>query len=278
MPNERRTNPRLGLAIPMHVQGFLADGTTWEEVTTTIDVSSGGACFPLGHEADLGRVLLVTLALPRRLRQYDLTEPSYRVYSVVRGVRRTSDPPRIAVIFCGKHPPRGFEERPAARYVPPTAPLVGARAPQGLRAGDLEDEPPPSLDTLVGGPPVAPGLPPPPVPGAPVPEFQSPDESPEDRRHSPRVELFVNFTIQLVDEWGAVLQEELTVADNVSKGGARVMTSLAFTVGDVLLLQEAKGSFATRAEVRATTRVQRTIDRLHLRFLDREAPDRLLRQ
>jgi hypothetical protein len=100
---------------------------------------------------------------------------------------------------------------------------------------------------------------------------------PEDRRGAPRIEKFVNFTIQLVDEWGAVLQEELTVADNVSRGGARVMTSLAFHVGEVILLQEAGGGFATRAEVRGVTKVQPTVDRLHLRFLDRHAPERLLR-
>lgn len=88
----------------------------------------------------------------------------------------------------------------------------------------------------------------------------------------------MNFTLQLVDEWGAVLQEELTVADNVARGGARVMTSLSFRVGDVILLQEAGGGFATRAEVRGVTRVQTSIDRLHLRFVDRQAPDRLLRQ
>ena len=278
MSTERRKNPRLGLAIPLRVQGFLADGTTWEELTTTVDVSSGGACFPLGHEADLGQVLLLSLALPKRLRQHDRNEASYRVYSLVRGVRRTSAPPRVATVFFGKDPPRGFEERPAARYLLPADPRAAAPAPRGLRAEDADDDPAPPPETLVGEPIASGGLPPPPVPGAPVPEFQSPGEAPEDRRLFPRVDLFVNFTIQLVDEWGAVLQEELTVADNVSKGGARVMTSLGFKVGDVLLLQEAKGSFATRAEVRGTTRVQLAIDRLHLRFLDREAPDRLLRQ
>jgi hypothetical protein len=116
------------------------------------------------------------------------------------------------------------------------------------------------------------------VAGAPYPEFLPTSEVPRDRRGAPRVDLFVNFTIQLVDEWGAVLQEELTVADNVSRGGARVMTSLGFQPGEVLLLQEAGGGFATRAEVRAITKVQPTVDRLHLHFLDRQAPDRLLRQ
>jgi hypothetical protein len=90
--------------------------------------------------------------------------------------------------------------------------------------------------------------------------------------------VFVNFTIQLVDEWGAVLQEELTVADNVSRGGARVMTTLSFQKGDVVLLQEAGGGFATRAEVRGVSKAQPTIERLHLQFIDRQAPDRLLRQ
>ena len=61
MPTERRKNPRLGLAIPLRVQGFLADATTWDEMTSTLDVSQGGACFALSHDAELGQVLLLSL-------------------------------------------------------------------------------------------------------------------------------------------------------------------------------------------------------------------------
>ncbi len=89
--------------------------------------------------------------------------------------------------------------------------------------------------------------------------------------------MFVNFTLQLTDAEGTIVQQELTVADNIGRGGARVMTALPFHVGDVVLLQEAAGAFATRAEIRAVTRVQPAFERLHLRFIDREAPDRLLR-
>ncbi|HXK11412.1 MAG TPA: PilZ domain-containing protein [Vicinamibacteria bacterium] len=307
MPTERRKSPRLGLAIPVRVQGFLADGTTWDEMTTTLDVSAGGACFPLTHEADLGQVLLLSLALPKRLRQFDLTDASYRVYSLVRGVRRTADPARVGIMFFGKFPPRAFNEKPGARYLFPNDSLVNAPVPRGLREGDGEPDGP-SLDTLVGEPVPAgrraspepsdgptgehappalsasagargrAGVPPAPLAGVPAREFEPPVPGHADRRQSPRVDIFVNFTIQLVDEWGVVLQEELTVADNVSQGGARVMTSLGFEVGEVVLLQEAGGGFATRAEVRAKTRVQATVDRLHLRFLDRQAPDRLLKQ
>jgi hypothetical protein len=335
MPTERRKNPRLGLAIPARIQGFLADGSIWDEMTTTIDVSSGGACFPLSHAAELGQVLLLTLALPKRLRQFDLVEASYRVYTLVRGVRRRGEQPRVGVMFFGKQPPRGFHERPAARFLLPSDSIINAPAPQGLRSGDTPfagvptagnaaDELP--FDAMVGAnaatdafPPLEPPpedsgwrfTPPPmtaasshpksrvmvPHPAASThpksrvmvphpgngpafqgPAFQPTRDVPDDRRDGPRAEKFVNFTIQLVDEWGVVLQEELTVADNVSRGGARVMTTLTFHKGDIVLLQEASGGFATRAEVRGISKAQPTIERLHLHFLDRQAPDRLLRQ
>ena len=235
-------------------------------------------------------------------------------------------------MFFGKYPPRGFQERPAARYLLPSDSIVNAPAPQGLRAGETPfagtpaARPPTPASTSMRprstrssarprsatGPPEAacvrrarrplrasrpddssagtrPAFIARPRSRAPAPACRPPpcrarrprSSSPRTRcrttvARAPRVDLFVNFTIQLVDEWGAVLQEELTVADNVAKGGARVMTSLAFQVGDVLLLQEAGGGFATRAEVRGITRAQRTVDRLHLRFLDRQAPERLL--
>jgi hypothetical protein len=315
MPTERRKNPRLGLAIPARIQGFLADGSIWDEMTTTIDVSSGGACFPLSHAAELGQVLLLTLALPKRLRQFDLTEASYRVYTLVRGVRRRGEQPRVGVMFFGKQPPRGFHERPAARFLLPSDSIINAPPPQGLRSGDAPFGGMPTGGTaahelpfegMVGAnaatgalPPLVPPpedsgsrFTPPPMTAASThpksrvmvshpgngPAFQPTSDVPNDRRDGARAEKFVNFTIQLVDEWGVVLQEELTVADNVGSGGARVMTTLSFQVGDIVLLQEAGGGFATRAEVRGISRAQPTIERLHLRFIDRQAPDRLLRQ
>jgi len=284
---ERRKNLRLGLAIPVRVQGFFADGTTWEEFSTTEDVSAGGASFPLSRDVLLGQILHLSLALPKRLRQFDLNDAAYRVYTLVRGVRRRGGQPLVGVMFFGKYPPRGFRERPGARYLLPSDSAPGAQPPA------FPEEPPPDADEKpAGGPadpdpssppthaasPGAPAVPPPPIPSAPRDKFVPSREVPQDRRQSPRVELFLNFTLQQVDEWGAVLQEELTVADNVGRGGARVMTTLPFRVGDVILLQEAGGGFATRAEVRGVTQTQPSITRLHLKFLDREAPHRLMRQ
>jgi hypothetical protein len=331
LSGERRKNARLGLAIPARVQGYTAEGSTWEEFATTDDVSLGGACFPLAHDVELGQILFLTLALPKRLRQYDLHDASYRVYTLVRSVRRRPDQHRVGVMYFGKYPPRGFHDRPGARYLlpsdspgaspdesdttpetaaePPTptpaegqapvsSPSPPAEPPPPFEPPDLLDAlpdedgargtPPPSPGPATPTPPVSwgtdpepeprPGVPPAPTPAAPTIEFHPSREVPEDRRASPRMQMWVNFTIEQVDEWGQVLQEELTVADNVSRGGARVMTTLTFQVNDVILVQEAGGGFATRAEVRAITRVQPTTERLHLKFLDRQAPDRLLRQ
>lgn len=344
-PGERRKNARLGLAIPVRVQGYLADGSTWEEFTTTDDVSLGGSCFPLARDVELGQILFIGLALPKRLRQYDLYDSSYRVYTLVRSVRRRPDQNRIGVMFFGKYPPRGFHERPSARYLLPTdskddtaqaatppeaspeapppsppGPAPQAAAPPEAPPSPASEAPSPAQMEPAPEPPEAafptppglepppqrfekpippeptpetprpvtwgrdpqpeprPGVPPPPAPAAPAVEFHPSREVPQDRRDHPRMQLFVNFTIQQVDEWGAVLQEELTVADNVSQGGARMMTTLGFQVSDVILVQEAGGGFATRAEVRGVTRVQPTVERLHLKFLDRQAPERLLRQ
>jgi hypothetical protein len=225
---------------------------------------------------ELGQVLLLRLPLPMRLREHDLSDASYLVYSLVRGVRRRSEQPRVGVMFFGKQPPRGFHERPFSRYLLPGDSLRGPTLPGGPLPEDT-----PTGPLTAAGPGSAqaepqPGVPPAPVPGTPSQTFLQPQHVGEERRSAPRTDVFVNFVLQQVDEWGTVLQEELTVADNVGRGGARVLTAHGFKVGDTVLVQEAGGGFATRAEVRGITRFQATVDRLHLRFIDRQAPDRLL--
>lgn len=267
--NERRKSFRMDMSLPVRVHGFAEDGTSWEEVANTDDVSQGGLGLHLSRSVELGQVLLLTLPLPKRLREFDLSEAVYRVYALVRGIVYNSDKTRVGVMFFGKYPPRGFHEKPGARYLLPGDSVAGMPVPPGLREGIPPASPPPRLgpnETL-----------PPPEPNATTRLHLDPN-APEmhDRRAHPRVDLFVNFTLQLVDEWGVVLQEELTVADNLSRGGGHVLTSLEFAKKDVVLLQETNGTFATRAEVRGVKEGRDGIIRLHLKFLDGQTPDRLL--
>jgi serine/threonine protein kinase len=99
-----------------------------------------------------------------------------------------------------------------------------------------------------------------------------------DRRQSTRLDIFVNFVLKRVGTLGTVLQEERTIAENISRTGARVMTSMtAVTTGDVVQLQEIGGGFQTRAEVRNAYVGRDNIRRLNLRFVDGPAPDRLVK-
>jgi hypothetical protein len=315
---ERRHNYRMDMAVAVRVQGYLPGGASWEEMTQTDDVSTGGTSFTLKHSVELGQVLHLTLALPKRLRQHDLGDAVYHVYSLVRGISRRTEEYRVGVMFFGKFPPRGFQKTPWARFLLPSdsATLAVARgaaepapssdtAPASALPEKAPPEDAPSADGLAADRSTAPSpfspddssvwenvpLPasvlsftPPlgvraPVWFTPLDEDPPPSQTAEtdERRSHPRFQMFLNFTIQQVDEWGAVLQEELTVADNLSRGGAHVKTTLDFSEGDVVLLQEAGGGFATRAAIRAVVEGPDGIARLHLKFLDRQAPDRLLK-
>jgi serine/threonine protein kinase len=138
-------------------------------------------------------------------------------------------------------------------------------SPTGSLPVVIPSSPPPdaSSDTRSG-----------PVPVPPAP----PNTSYADRRQSTRLDIFVNFVLRRVGTLGTVLQEERTIAENISRSGARVMTSMTtVSTGDVVQLQEIGGGFQTRAEVRNAYVGRDNIRRLNLRFVDGPAPDRLVK-
>lgn len=106
---------------------------------------------------------------------------------------------------------------------------------------------------------------------------QDPKPLPKERRQARRFDFFVNLRLRREDEGkGPGPAEETTVAENLGKGGARVMTSLTHTKGDVVYVEELGGSFRTRAEIKNVYIGTDNVPRLNLRFLDAEAPDRLI--
>lgn len=107
------------IRLPVRVQGRDPSGTTWEEMSASEDVSAGGVALALKRAVRVGQVLLLTLPLPPRFRQYDLTQASYRVYGLVRGWRPGR---RLGVLFLGKNPPRGAETLPTELFLMPGDP------------------------------------------------------------------------------------------------------------------------------------------------------------
>lgn len=107
----------------MRVQGRDSDGTTWEEMSSCEDASAGGVGLHLNRPVVLGQVLHLSMPLPQRFRQYDLTDPSYRIYTLVRNVRPAPGGGlRVGLLFLGKHPPRGAESRPGELFLMPGDP------------------------------------------------------------------------------------------------------------------------------------------------------------
>jgi hypothetical protein len=219
-----RKDERMALRIPVKVDGFDASGP-WQEMTMSVDTSASGVAFTLRHGAQFGQVLLLSLPLPKRFRQYDLTDPSYRVYAVVRRVEKTRDSSILGAMFLGKSPPRGFDKNPSGRYL-----LAQDQGP-GTRA---------------------------------------------ERRAHQRHEMPYNLKISRTDVGAPGPQQEYTVAENLGKGGARVLTSLPVVKGEVVVVEEMAGPFRTRAEIRNIYIGKDHIPRLNLKFLDGEAPDRLI--
>jgi hypothetical protein len=120
---ERRKQRRVPMKLPVRVQGREADGTAWEEMCTSEDASAGGVSLRLKRPVLLGQVLHLSLPLPQRFRQYDLTDPSYRVYTLVRYVHAApGGAHRVGVVFLGKSPPRGASTLPGELFLMPGDP------------------------------------------------------------------------------------------------------------------------------------------------------------
>jgi serine/threonine protein kinase len=105
----------------------------------------------------------------------------------------------------------------------------------------------------------------------------TPSLTPPERRRATRLETPINFKLRRVGSEGQVLQEELTFAENIGRGGARVFTSIAsIAPGDIVHLEQIDGPFKTRAEVRGIYFGKDKQRRLNLHFVDSPAPDYLV--
>jgi hypothetical protein len=217
--------------VTVQVRGHDQDGTAWEEMTASDDISYGGASFPLHHSHGVGQVLLLSAPLPRNFRRYDLQETSYKSYALIRNSRSNDSGTRVVgVMFLGRVPPKGFEARPGGRYRLPTDP----------RAANAPSEPQP----------------------------------PGERRRNERLQLFVDLRLRRTGMAGST--EEQTVTENLSRGGARVFTTLSVARGETLTVCDLDGRVAVDAVVRNVYVGPDRVTRLNLQFPDLRAFERLL--
>src|SRR5690349_1656729 len=123
MPEERnwtRIRKRLALQLPVRVYCRETPDFEWTEITRLINVTPFGAGFTLKRPTEKGRLLHMTIPMPRQLRVYDHVEDQYRIWGIVRHLKAefTSDGIvfYVGVAFIGKTPPPSYEQEPWRRY------------------------------------------------------------------------------------------------------------------------------------------------------------------
>jgi PilZ domain len=210
-------------------------------MTRLEDISAFGAAFNLKRPVKRGRLILISLPMPRQLRCYDYLEPQYRVWAVVRRciAIATSDDSReyaVGIAFVGKNPPQGYVENPAKLYE------LATREDGGL--WQLYEMP------------------------------AIPDESelPVDLRRHTRFAIPEPILIESLDENGDVSESEATVTENLSLGGAAVFSSFNVEAGTFLRVRSERHGISIISIVRGSSLGQDGIARLHLEFIDNFFP------
>lgn len=240
--SKKRIRERIHLALPVRVRGREMGSREWTEMTRLVNVTPFGAGFNLSRPTEVGRLLHLTLAMPRPLRVFDHVEDQYRVWGLVRYVRLL-DPKEakgalieVGVAFIGKRPPRSYEGDPTRRYdIPRTGDEAKPWNPQ-------ED----SVEQLA--------------------EVSTDDKRKETRQLIP-VEVFIE-----VFEDDKLVKTENTVTENISPKGATVFTELDVTPGTFIKMSSARHNVTVLAVVRTRRKGEDGIMRLHLEFVGSEWP------
>lgn len=234
--NWKRIRERLALALPVRVQGRETPDFEWTEMTRLTNVTPFGAGFPLKRPTEKGRLLHMTIPMPRQLRVYDYLETQYRIWAVVRYLKATSSDNRtvfdIGVAFIGKRAPASYETEPWKRYD------ISNTAFQALAAPD---------------------------------DILSPLPSADQRTHT-RHNIAVDMRLELVDPDGKVIESEHTVTENISAKDATVFTTLEIPQGRFIRLSSEQYGITRHAAIRSRSTGGDGVPRIHVEFIDEEWP------
>jgi hypothetical protein len=238
--NDRRIQ-RVSLALPVRVESKVNRTYAWDEVTRLNDVSAFGAGFNLRRPLKRGRLVQMTIPLPRQLRCYDYMEPQYKVWALVRrcipvNKLNQDDQYAIGVAFIGKNPPTSYMHDPSKLF---DITEISSQNHWHVREAEAH-----------------------------------PDESElakENRRHT-RFQIPVGIVLEVVDEAGDTLGSEMTVSENVSLGGASVFTTLDAEIGSFVRVKSDQYNVSIISIVRGKRLGKDGITRLHVEFIDRFFP------
>ena len=238
---EKRRIQRIALPLPSRVEVKIDPQVSWNEVSRLTDVSAFGAGFSLKRPLKRGRLVLLTVPMPRQLRSFDFSDPQYRVWSLVRRcipVRLPNGEMRysIGVAFVGKNPPPKYVEDPATLYE------ISHRDEEGL--WHIAEAP------------------------------DNPDQTKLSREERRQTRFFIpeEVKLEVLDADGNISETETTVTENISLGGAAVFTSLKVSNGAFVRISSERYAIKIISVVRGTRKGADGLVRLHLEFIDHFFP------
>ena len=238
----RRKRERLELSLPVRVYCRESADHDWTEMSRLLDVTPFGARFPVSRPLETGRLLHLTMPMPRQLRCFDHVEPQYRLWALVRNVKISAASEEAlrceaGVAFVGKRPPASYEADPSRRYE-----VARTAAESGL--WELREMPDKAAAHVASSKPRP------------------------DTRHN----LPVEVVVEAFDEKGQVALRETTVTENISRNGAAVFTTLDVARGRFVRVTSAQYGISVVAAVRARRTGANGIPRLHLEFVGQQWP------
>ena len=234
----KRVRERIKLALPVRVRCRESAGHEWTEMSRLVDVTPFGARFPLTRPTERGRLLHLTLPMPRQLRCFDHIEDQYRVWALI--CRFSAQPEsgggemsyEVGVAFTGKHPPQSYLKDPSTLY----------------EADSISAE-----DNLWH-----------------LKEVEQ--KTAAQRSELTRLQMALSVRLEVFDMDGRVTASEQTVTENISRRGAAVWTTLQVERGRFVRLTSMETGLAIVAAVRTVRMGADGIPRLHLEFIDRQWP------
>lgn len=232
--NWKRIRERLALRLPVRVQGRETPTFEWTEMTRLVNVTPFGAAFTLKHPTEKGRLLFMTIPMPRQLRVFDHLEDQYRIWAIVRHMRPSMSGDRglfdVGVAFIGKRPPKSYEKEPWKRY--------------DIATNTFHEETNPE-DLLT---PFA------------------------DQRACTRHNIAVDMRVEVIDTNGEVVESEQSVTEEISAKGATIFTTLQIPEGRFIRLIGEQYGVTAHAAIRSRSTGANGIPRIHVEFIDREWP------
>lgn len=233
----RRIRERLELTLPVRVRCRETPDFEWTEVTRLTDVTPFGAGFSLKRPTEKGRLLHMTIPMPRQLRVFDHLEDQYKIWALVRYVRGATLADKkgvfeIGVAFIGKRPPPSYQLEPWKRYEIATSDFTAMDNPE---------------------------------------EVVRPAPSEDERTHT-RHKIAVDMLLEMLNENGELIQTESTVTENISRRGATLYTTLQIPVGRFVRLTSGQYNLTVYAAVRNRSTGADGVPRIHVEFIDKEWP------